>query len=70
LTRLGEQLSQARPITTKVVLEPELAVQAIWDPEIQEEQLQASLDQVISQAESRGEVEDVGLGQEWRHAIV
>jgi hypothetical protein len=30
-----------------VVLEPEIPVPAIWDPEIQEEQLQALFDQVI-----------------------
>src|SRR5215217_775226 len=44
-----------------------MPVPAIWDPEIQEEQLQAPLDQVINQAEPRGEVEDVGLGDAWRH---
>jgi hypothetical protein len=46
---------------------PQMPVAAIWDPEIQKEQLQAPLDQVINQAEPRGEVEDVGLGEERRH---
>jgi hypothetical protein len=46
---LGEELSHGQVNHTEVVLEPELPVPAIRDPEIQQEQLQAPLDQVIYQ---------------------